>query len=97
MSKVKIYQIKDIEKTVYAFRDFNKEAFNFDDYTLVAEKEMEIPAEYATMPQEFVFIEFNGEARKEFKMQSLSVSDIIEIDGARYYVQNFGFLNLEEK
>ena len=38
MSKVKIYQIKDIANTVYAFRNYNKDLFNFDDYALVAEK-----------------------------------------------------------
>lgn len=93
MSKVKICQIKDIANTTYAFRNYNKDLFNFDDYALVAEKELDLGS--AKHPAEAVFTLFNSEIKEEFEMRSASVSDIIEIDGKKYYVDNF-FEELKE-
>lgn len=94
MSKVKIYQIKDIANTVYAFRNYNKDLFNFDDYALVAEKEIDLSS--AEHPAEAVFTLFNSEVKEEFEMRSVSVSDIIEIDGKKYYVNDIGYEELKD-
>lgn len=96
MRKVKIYQIKDIEKTMYAFRDYNPD-FNFDDYELVAEFEAELVAGTDTS-LEMVFE--MGNTSNEFRQKhpkmhhSVSVSDVIELDGKHYYVNNFKFVKL---
>lgn len=94
MNKISIYQIKDIENVMYAFRDYDEKSFNLNDYKIVAEKEIEIPSEWKDAPADYIFEIFNKEACKEFKMHSISVSDIIEIDGKKFYVQNSGFKEL---
>lgn len=90
-NQVKIYQIKNIVEVMYAFRDYDKDAFNLDDYQVVAETEMEIPEEWQGAPLEYIFMRFNGSARRDFKMHSLSVSDVVELNGTKYYVNGVGF------
>ena len=90
MAHIKIYQIRNIEETNYAFREYNEKFFNMADYKLVAETTMKIPEEWQGAPLEYIFMQFNG-SHFGFKMHSLSVSDIIETNGKRYYVQYSGF------
>lgn len=92
LSKVKIYQIKDIQNTPYVFMSWNyaKDKFNMDDYNLVAEFETG-----ATLDTIFEWGN-NDRLQQHFKMRSLSVSDIIEVDGVKYYIDNFGFVEIEE-
>lgn len=94
MSHIKIYQIRNIEETIYAFRQYDARHFNMADYKLVAETDMEIPEEWKNAPLEYVYMKFNGSRNYDFKMHSLSVSDVVELDGERHYVQGFGFKKL---
>ena len=41
MTRYKIYQIKDIENTFYAFRGYDPKKFKFEDYELRYEGEFE--------------------------------------------------------
>lgn len=86
----KIYQIKDISKVNYAFRDYNSQFFNFADYEQVAELETSDALDETML--EFLFQEGNnGHLQKNFpKMRSLSISDIIEIEGRKYYINMIG-------
>lgn len=94
---VKIYQIKDIEKTNYAFRSYIKEVFNFEDYEKVAEFKYEANGSVVEHDLEKIFeLGNNGILQKDHKLNhSISMSDIIEIDNAKFYVNSIGFKLLE--
>lgn len=92
MSKVKIYQIKDVANTIYAFRDYHKEDFNLaKDYEMVVEFEMELPAETDAALEKIFEMGNDGRLKEEHEMRSVSVSDVIYIDMACYYVNGMGF------
>ena len=93
MKKVKIYQIQSIRDCDYTFMgwEYAKDKFSMDDYKLVAEYEEE------DYKDDFLLNEVwnkgnNGELQCRFPgMYSVSVSNIIDIDGTKYYVDSFGF------
>ena len=85
-----IYQLTNTDKL---FMGYNPKNFTMDDYKVVAAGEIE------TTDKDVLNDIFNsgnvGEIRANNpKMHSISVSDIIEVDGIKYYVENFGFVNL---
>jgi len=98
---LKIYQIKDIRKTIYAFRSYHKDVFNFKDYKKVFEstytqKEFKVEDDL-----EHIFEMGNNGLLKtlNFNMSSISVSDIIVIGKSAWYVNVCGFQllgNVEE-
>ena len=81
----KIKQIKYVEKCEYAFRHYTwvKDKINLDDYEVVYEGELDYPE----MPNalEELFEIFNIRHPEDFKGRSMSVSDIVEVDGENYY------------
>lgn len=87
----KIYQIKNISKVKYAFRDYNSQLFSFSDYELVAQLETSDALDETML--EFLFREGNnGRLQKTFpNIRSLSVSDIVEIENRKYYINNIGY------
>lgn len=93
--KIKIYQTKQSCKYSFMNYDFAKSHdFKIEDYELVAEFNRE---DYITVDQilERIFDYGNRGiiqmlCNNEY-MRSISVSDIIEIDGVKYYVDSFGF------
>ena len=93
MKQIKIYQIEITRDCDYAFMryDYAKDKINMDDYKLVAE----YPASSITDDKEeldWIWIAGNnGTLQKDYKMRSVSVSDIIEIDNKKYYVDSFEF------
>lgn len=88
MKKVKVYQTENRD---YCFMnwEWSKKYFNLNDYKLVAEfnvedNESDLEAIYR--------MGNDGTIQQVFRrMRSISVSDIIEIDGTKYYVDSFGF------
>ena len=91
-----IYQIRDIANTDYAFRSYDEVAdkIDLDDYDVVAT--IEVPDNENTLEKIFIFGNTDKSKFKEVKlMRSISVSDIIEYDGAKYYVDVFGFKELD--
>ena len=88
MKRVKVYQTDNYK---YRFMNWNwsEKYFNLNDYTLVAE----FNAEDNESDLEAIYRMGNdGTIQQVFrKMRSISVSDIIEIDGTKYYVDSFGF------
>ena len=92
----KIYQIRDVANTDYAFRGYDEVAdkIDLDDYDLVATIYVSDEDDDAL---EKIFMYGNTDKSKFTMikpMRSISVSDIIEYDGAKYYVDDFGFKEL---
>lgn len=79
MITYKIYQIKDIDNTDYAFRGWNHEKFNFLDYECRYEGEFAAEAKTNIEICDIIFHVFNMRRPTDFKGHSLSVSDVIEI------------------
>jgi len=91
----KIYQV-DPHDCDYAFEwwSWAKDRFNFKDYKLVYE-DVIIPNEGPIENTlEELFEVFNVERPADFKGHSLSVSDIVELDGYYYYCDNVGWTDI---
>lgn len=100
--KLQILQLKNIpELRNYRFtsmkllKEFNlkvdlnnyNEVYTDDSYTSIFTKNIDI--------LEGIFQEFNiGKKPESYKGHSLSVSDIVVLDGVNYYVDSFGFIKL---
>ena len=93
--KYKIKQIKDIKNCDYAFEwwDWAKEKFTLDDYDVVYEGEIEGTNPNAVLEELFKI--FNIERPEDFTGHSLSVSDVVELDGVNYYCDSIGWVKLE--
>ena len=93
--KYKIKQIKDAENCEYAFRRYNwvKDKIDLKDYEVTYEGELDYPE----MPNvlEELFKIFNIKIPEDFKGRSMSISDIVEIDGKNYYCDVIGWKELK--
>lgn len=96
--KCKVLQIKDVAGTDYAFRDYDVNKFNIEDYKIVYDAEIDsYSAENLSDIElcEYLFVIFNTNRPKDFKGHSLSVSDLICLesnDTSRlYYCGSFGW------
>ena len=89
----KIYQV-DPHDCDYAFEwwSWAQDRFNFKDYTLTYEGEIEVEDVNKTL--EDLFTIFNINRPQDFKGHSLSVSDIVELDGKYYYCDNVGWIDI---
>ena len=89
----KIYQV-DPHNCDYAFEwwSWARDRFNFKDYTLTYEGEIEVEDVNKTL--EDLFTIFNINRPQDFKGHSLSVSDIIEIDDKYYYCDSVGWTDI---
>ena len=98
VSKVKVYQIRK-QDVLYRFSDYDRalaHGFNFDkDYTLVWDTELNSDS-YCGIQDflEDLFLQLNMTHPDGFTGHSLSVSDIVEIDGVRWYVNGIGFVKV---
>ena len=93
--KYKIKQIKDVENCAYAFKHYEwaKNVLDLNDYEVVYEGELDCPE----MPNalEELFETFNVKRPKDFERHSMSISDIVEIDGKNYYCDFVGWVELK--
>ena len=93
--KYKIKQIKDVENCAYAFKHYEwaKNVVDLNDYEVVYEGELDYPE----MPNalEELFETFNNKRPKDFERRSMSISDIVEIDGKNYYCDFVGWVELK--
>ena len=101
---LKIYQIKDIN-TSYCFCGWGKQTehdFNVNDYECVFETKENSTEDLEEIFTIFNYSEYaNKERHKEkykwvrnYKGRSLSVSDIVEIDGRFFYCDTVGWQKL---
>ena len=91
--KYKILQLKDIRSVDYAFMDYKYAlqcGLKLDDYKTVYEGEINVN-ENVNETLEDLFRIFNVERPNDFRGHSLSVSDIVEIDGKQYYCDYLGW------
>ena len=97
--KIKIYQTKRSIK--YSFMDYEyamKNGFKMEDYDLVAEFSREDYEPVWKMLDKIYDFGNRGIIQQlcnDEWMRSISMSDIIEIDGVKYYVDSFGFKEVE--
>ena len=94
--KYTIYQV-DPHFCDYAFEwwDWCKDEFNFSDYNLIYEGEIEVEDINKTL--EDLFRIFNNERPSDFKGHSLSVSDLVEIDNKFYYCDSHGWIDITDR
>ncbi len=88
----KLLQIKDVENCPYVFGGFNtamKNNFSLDDYEVVYTGN--IKAGEATEILEVLFDIFNISHPTDFTGRSMSVSDVVDLDGKLYYCDHVGF------
>lgn len=98
MISYKIKQIKDIKNCAYSFEwwDWAKERFTLADYDVVYEGEIEDENKPDTYYLEMLFTKFNIAHPEDFKGHSLSVSDVVELNGVNYYCDSAGWVKVEE-
>ena len=97
--KLKIWQLNDTpELHVYHFtgyelmKEMNLE-ININNYhTVYIDNDFE-PKTKNVLDE--IYSIFQGIKPESYTGHSVSVSDIIEFDGSRYYVDSFGFVNLK--
>ena len=90
-----IRQLKDIGGSAYAFMPYMfAETHGFDrkDYEEVYQGEIEGNDPYVVLEQ--IYFTFNANRPSDFHGHSLSVSDIVVLDGREYYCDNVGFVQL---
>ena len=96
--KYKLLQIKDWRPSKYVFRNWEtalKNNFSLDDYKVVYEGEVEDLTVDAAL--EKLFILFNVYHPEDFEGEwSMSVSDVVVLDGKYYYCDDFGFKEITE-
>lgn len=94
MKTIKIYQLKSGIK--YKFKSYlfaRENGFTINDYNCVYEYRRR--SDYKL---DDVFYEFNIHHPDDFRGHSLSVSDIVEMDGIKWYCDDIGWSRiLEEK
>lgn len=95
---IKIHQIADIDNCKYTFMDMDfamKHGFNVNDYKEVYSYEDggSLTIEDALNNAFYIF---NMKCPASFKSHSLSVSDIVEVDGVKYYCDDFGWKEVME-
>jgi hypothetical protein len=93
--KYRIKQLKkDKESKLFQWCSWVKDKFDLNDYEVVYEGEIDGNSTYECLEQ--LFYIFNQEHPEDFKGHSLSVSDIVELDGGNFYCDSHGWVNVEE-
>ena len=86
--KMDIPEARDIMFMRY---DKIKDKFCSNNYEVIYE------AAYHNESLEKIFVRFNTQIPSGYRGHSLSVSDVVEINGNFYYVDSVGFVNVTEK
>jgi hypothetical protein len=95
--KYNLLQIKDVENCSYVFSSFNfaqQKGLSLQDYEVVYEGETKGSSVEYTL--EKLFDIFNTFRPRDFKGRSMSVSDIVKLEGVYYYCDHVGFKKITE-
>ena len=97
MKEIIIYQTNNRD---YSFMpwEYAKEKFNMNDYQEVLYYTYDGDLENEDLLNKIFNDGNNGKIHNQFpdnRFRSLSVSDVIEVDGIKYYIDSFGFKELE--
>lgn len=102
--KYEIWQLKHENLRAYGFMDYEwamKHGFNLNDYEKTYEGEIKGGSLENSMGNVFtkhldnLFIKFNVNRPTDFKGHSLSVSDIIVLNGEKFYCDSIGWKKLD--
>lgn len=85
----KIYQLLPKYRTLL-FEKYDEAKFSIDNYKQVYDGNIDAE-ENVIGTLEKIYSMFNAYRPKDFKGHSLSVSDVVELDGEKYYVDRFGW------
>ena len=90
MKNIKIYQT-DNRDYVFMNWEWSEKYFDINDYKLVLEINLDV------YDCEEVFEKGNDGTLKKYNpyMRSISVSDVIELDGKKYFVDGWGFKEVD--
>lgn len=93
MRNYRIYQLKDEARREYGFEPYRRvinrvSRANYSEMYAGALTDCENPLEE-------LFLMFNVNRPADFKGWSLSVSDVIVLEESAYYVDSYGFVELE--
>ena len=93
--KYKIKQIKDADNCEYSFKYYEqyKDKIDLKDYEVVYEGELDCQEIQNALEELFKI--FNIKIPEDFKGCSMSISDIVEIDGKNYYCDFVGWEELK--
>ena len=88
----KIYQLT--KKTDYRFESWKwaKEKFDMNDYTCMYDGTITGDNNYSML--EDLFYKFNMERPEDFRGHSLSVSDVVSLEGKLYYCDSCGWVEI---
>lgn len=95
MKQINIYQAGLESGYTFMNYDYAKDLIEMEDYELVASFENDDNDDNDSVLNKLYNLGNDGTLAINFKMRSISVSDIIEIDGVKYYVDSFGFKKIE--
>lgn len=90
----KILQLNDNAPSELCFRNYNKDKFNLNNYEVVYEGEVDNTDKSDFTVLEQLYMKFNINHPSDYRGHSISVSDIIELDGTKYYVEDLGYTKL---
>ncbi len=91
MKKIKIFQANINCGYVFMDCEYAQDKLNIRDYKLVAEFDDDDNNEDITILNKLWNIGNDGTLQQTYRMRSISMSDILEIDCTKYYVDTFGF------
>ena len=91
--KYEIWQLKKENLRAYGFMDYEwakEHGFSLDDYEKTYDGEIE-SGRYIENTLDNVFVKFNMNRPEDFKGHSLSVSDIVVLNGEKFYCDSLGW------
>lgn len=92
---VKIYQVNETAQHKL-FQGYNGEPVKMSDYKLVYEYKHKSNVRNEVKVLNEIYEMFNISQPEDFKGHSMSVSDIIQINGTPYYVDRVGFKKIDD-
>ena len=91
----KVLQLKNTRESNYAFMDYDfaqEHGFSLNDYEVVYEGELNLSRKMDIFDiLETLFTKFNIDRPEDFHGHSMSVSDLVELEGELYYVDSVAF------
>lgn len=90
----KIYQMT--KRTDYRFEgwEWAKDEFDMNDYTCMYDGTVEGRSDYEML--EDLFVKFNVDRPEDFRGHSLSVSDVVSLEGKLYYCDTCGWVEIKK-
>ena len=89
----KIYQTNNRRYVFMGHEYAKKNGFSLNDYNMVYEGEIE-REKTINETLEKIYVQLNMYRPDDYNARSLSVSDIVEINGEKYYVDSLGFTRI---